>query len=126
MSLIDKYLGESLNEGKAYKAVFSSDGKKIQGTRMGKLQLGTADEDGNVTVMTAKQFLASKLPWADNQKGEDNMFKKEFLMKLIKKEKNFGRQVDYNSFVKKGNPSFEDKLAWIMKNTSAKYSKAGV
>lgn len=123
-NLIEKYLGEA-NEG-SYKAVFSSEGKKIQGTRMGKLQLGMADEDGNVTVMTAKQFLASKLPWSDNQKAEDNYFKKEFLMKLVKKEKNFGRQVDYNSFVKKGNPTFEEKLQWILKNTSVKYPKSGV
>jgi hypothetical protein len=124
MDLIEKYLGEA-KQG-AYKAVFSIEGKKIQGTRMGKLQLGTADEEGNVTVMNAKQFLASKLPWPDNQKSDDNYFKKEFLMKLIKKEKNFGKQVDYNSFVKKGNPSFEEKLAWILKNTSVKYSKAGI
>jgi len=124
MNLIDKYLGEE-KKG-AYKAVFSSEGKKIQGTRMGKLQLGMADEDGNVTLFTTKQFLSSNLPWADNQKSEDNYFKKEFLMKLIKKEKNFGRQVDYNSFVKKGNPSFEEKLKWILKNTNVKYSKAGV
>jgi len=126
MNLIEKYLGEGGNTKGAYKAVFSSEGKKIMGTRTGKLQLGMADEEGHVTLFTAKQFLASKLPWADNQKEEDNYFKKEFLMNLIKKEKNFGRKVDYNSFVKKGNPSFEEKLAWILKNTSVKYTKTGV
>lgn len=124
MNLIEKYLGEA-KKG-SYKAVFSSQGRKIQGTRTGKLQLGMANEDGEVTLMTAKEFLNSKLPWPDNQKDEDNYFKKEFLMNLIKKEKNFGKKVDYNSFVKKGNPSFEEKLAWILKNTSVKYSKSGV
>jgi transposase len=117
-----KYLGES----EEYKAIFSSQGRKIQGARTGKLQLGKVDSDGNVTLMTAKEFISSKLPWSSGQKDEDNYFKKEFLMNLLKKEKNFGKKVDYNSFTKKGNPSFEDKLNWLLKNTSVKYSKAGV
>jgi len=124
MNLIEKYLGEDTTA--IAKAVFSSYGRKIQGERMGKLQLGFLNDDDTIIDATVKQFISSKLPWTDNQKDEDNHFKKEFLMKLIKKEKNFGKQVDYNSFVKKGNPSFEEKLAWILKNTSVKYTKAGV
>lgn len=130
LSAYDKILKEqySLNENSKpiAKAVFTKEGRKIQGTRTGKLQLGFLNDDDTIDIVTAKQFLSSSLPWVDNQQDDDNYFKKEFLMALLKKEKHFGRKVDYNKWVRNGNPTFEEKLGYILKNMSVKYTKTGV
>jgi hypothetical protein len=119
----------TLNEDKQkpYKAIFNQDGQKVNGSRSGKMLLGFADEDGNVTNVTWKQFKASNLPWSKHQQSDDSQRKKDFIMALLKKEKQFNKKVDYNSWHNKNkSASFEDKVDKIFELTSARYSKSGI
>ena len=104
-----------------YKAIFSIDGKKINLERMGKFQLGEVLDDGTVRDLTWKEFKESSAP-----KKEQKSVEEKFIQALLKKESNFGRKVDFNSFVKRNSPSFEEKVDWILDNTSAKYTKRGI
>jgi len=108
-----------------YKAIFSQDGKKIDGERTGKLLLGFA-QDGKVTNVTWKQFKASKLPWSTNQVKDDCLAKKNFIMALMKQEKQFNKKVDANRALHDKSLSFEDKVDKIFAVTSAKYPKTGL
>ena len=104
-----------------YKAIFSTDGKKINLERMSKFELGEVMEDNSVNTLTWEQFKNSPVTKKEQKSVDDN-----FVKALLKQEKNFGRQVDFNSFVKKNNPSFEEKVDWLLENTSAKYTKRGI
>lgn len=123
--LVEKYLGESTNA--ISKGIFNQEGRKIMGTRTGKMLLGLEREDGTIQNVTWKQFQAAKVPWRENQKGE-TLTKKEFLQALIKQEKQFNKKVDYNTWAKREgkNASFEEHVDWLLKNTSAKYPKSGL
>ena len=125
MNLINKYLGEESKSKQISKGIFSYDGRKIMGARTGGMQLGFLNDDDTIDIVTWKQFKSSKLPWLDTQKKDDSYLKKEFLMALVKKIKQFNKKVDFNQFAR-GNVSFEDKVDWILTKGGVKYSKSGV
>lgn len=124
MSLIDKYLGESQDSKPISKGIFTKEGKKINLERSAKLQLGFLNDDNTLDIVTWKQFKTSKLPWIDSQKNSDYI--KDKFLTGMRVTMQFNRQVDYNGFTKKGNPSFEDKVDWLITKGRVKYSKAGV
>jgi len=116
-----------LVESKAYKAIFTQAGKKIQGARSGKLLLGFVDDEGYVKNVTWKEFKASSLPWSPTQQKEDSNRKKDFIQALLRREKQFNKQVDYNSWHQKNKTaSFETKVDKVLEMTSANYPKSGL
>lgn len=87
----------------------------------GVMVLATKHEDNTLTELTWQDFRKSNLP----SKISDRL-QQEFLSALLKQEKQFNKKVDYNSWVKKSNPSWEEKIDYILKNLSAKYTKKGI
>jgi hypothetical protein len=118
MDLIEKYLGEAKGDY-VKKGIYTQEGRKIQGTRGAKMYIAAVDAEGFVTHLTWKEYKKLNLPTNLNSYIEG-----EFIKSLTSQLKNFGKKVDFNSF-KRGNPSFEDKVDWLLKN-GAKYSKAGI
>lgn len=104
-----------------YKAIFSTEGKKVNLERMSRFELGEVDKNGFVNSLTWDQFKKSPAPFKNQEKAQDR-----FIQALLKQENNFGRKVDFNMFSKTENPSFEEKVDWLLKNTSAKYTKRGI
>ena len=126
MSKFKNYLKESSKKAVG-KGIFSQEGRKIQGTRTGKMLLGIKYDDDTVENVTMKQFMASNLDWVESQVADDNYWKKEFLKSLVSQEKQFGRKVDYNSWANKNkNATWEEKVGAATQMMSVKYSKAGI
>ncbi len=69
---------------------------------------------------TWKEFKNSKL-----KDTSSDRLKKEFVYSLLNQFKQFNKKVDFNTWSKKGNPSFEEKVDWLLKN-GAKYTKSGI
>ena len=74
-----------------------------------------------INSLTWDEFKKSKVPFEASEYS-----KKGFINSLLKQEKQFNKKVDFNSFVKKENPSFEQQVDWLLNNTSAKYTKKGI
>jgi hypothetical protein len=122
---IDLFLGEGKKA--VAKGIFSQEGRKIQGTRTGKMLLGIQYDDGTVENVTMKQFMASNLDWVESQVANDSYWKKEFLQALVKQEKQFNKKVDYNSWANANkNASWEERVGAATQMMSVKYSKAGL
>lgn len=101
------------------KGIYFMDGRKVNGVRSSKMTLNLVDADGYLESVSWKDFKESNLPdsSSDHAKGE---FIKALVVGL-----SFQIKVYFNSFVRKGEVSFEDKVVWLLKN-GAKYSKKGI
>lgn len=114
---------ENIDEGKndfVRKGVFTEEGKKVQGTRPARMFLMAVDKDDNLTKLNWKEYKKLNLP--DNI---NNYVEREFTKALADQLRNFGDKVDYNKFIKEKNPSFEEKVDYLLKN-GAKYTKRGL
>ena len=102
---IDKYLGESTYEWKG--PIFINNGKKIG--------LGAGTSDGHVNALTYIQWKKLNVPekigtYYSNRTLGDTLIE-ALLMKL-----QFNKRVDFNMWSKTKNPTFEEKLDWIIKS----------
>ena len=96
---------ESVNEANVVgKAVFD-DGK-------GKLAFGYYKDDDEVALVDYKTW--KKLNFKDVSKGDTN--KDRLVKAILRKQKQFNKKVEYNTWSKKTNPSFEEKMDWFIKN----------
>ena len=110
-----------------YKAIMNQEGRKIEGTRTGKMFLSFVDGEGYVKNVTWKQFKSSNLPWSKSQEDDDSKAKKDFIQALLSQEKQFNKKVDYNSWHNRHkNADFETKVEKVFELTSAKYPKTGL
>ena len=122
----EKYL-LSEESGDIAKGIFSQDGKKVMGTRTGKLTLGFIDSEGYIKDVDWKTFHASNLPWMASQKDDDNFVKKEYLNIVVNQEKQFNKKVDYNSWLRSNsNKSWEEKVDKAVSMFNLKISKTGL
>ena len=109
------------------KGIFNMDGKKVMGERKSKMTLSVLYDDDTVEDMTWKQFKDSKLPWVGGQEMDDNLAKKDFLQGMVKQQKQFNKQVDYNTWAKQNmNSTWEQKVDMAMNMLGAKYNKRGM
>lgn len=102
--VVEGYSGEPVR-----KSIYSQDGKKIAGQRMGKLMLGLQDSNGFIKNVGWKEYKKSSAPHEASDYAE-----KEMIGALVKQLKNFGVRVDFNKFSKENNPSFEKKMDWLV------------
>ena len=79
-------------------------------------------------LVTWEQYKKSDLPDTTS-----DSIKEEFLKAMLAKEKQFNRKVDYNTWQKKTNPTWEEKIDYITKKIDyitkkmgIKYTKSGV
>jgi len=93
-----------LKEGVVRKSIMS-DGKKNYYFTL------VDDETDEVKVIDSKTWLKSSLKDSSSDESKDKVIKA-----ILKKEKQFNKKVDYNMWVKKGNPSFEKKMDYLVKN----------
>jgi len=117
-------ISQMLNEGKfddvVDKGLYTAEGKKVNLERMATVALHGRRGDDTLVALNWKEYVSLKVPTTSSDHAES-----QFVQLLAKKLTNFGRQVDFNSFAKKGNPSFEDKVTWLLKN-GVKYTKKGL
>lgn len=98
-------IDESINEADVVGKTVFSDGK-------GKLFFGYYKTDDGVTFVDYKTW--KKLNFKDVSKGDTN--KDRVISAILKNQKQFNKKVDYNMWVKKTNPSFEQKMDWFIQN----------
>jgi hypothetical protein len=126
---VDDVTGRNVNETKKAisKGIYNMDGRKIMGERKSKMTLSVLFDDDTLEDMTWKQFKDSKLPWVGGQEKDDHISKKDFLQGMVKQQKQFNKQVDYNTWAKQNmNASWEQKVDMAMKMLGAKYAKRGM
>lgn len=115
---------ESLNEEtdtKApYRAIFSETGRKVNLTRSAKLFLGSVDSDDNVTIMTPKEFFASKLPY------EASEYLEKQLIRALMAKLQFNKQVELNVKLRNVDKADFEKRLSIILDAGAKLTKAGI
>lgn len=87
----------------------------------GKMTLGTVDEEGSITELTWEQYKKSGL----NDTSSDNS-KKDFLSAMLKQVAQFNKKVDYNTWVKRNDPTWEEKIDYLIKNCGSVYKKSGI
>ena len=118
IKMINDYLNESLDASLDE----SSDVRKgIFYDSKGKMALHLCDADGYLTTITWEQYKKSELKDESSENSQ-----KEFLSSLLNQVKQFNVKVDYNTWVKKSNPSWEEKVDYLIKNCGVKYTKAGI
>lgn len=92
-----------------YKAILVADGKKVNLARTATMTLGSVDEEGNVTDMSPKEFLASSLPYKHN-----SHYAPEFIRALFKTLQ-LNRQMELNGKMRKmPDDAFEAKLKLLL------------
>ena len=120
---IENFLDESnhLNgDAYEYKAIFTEQGKKVNLARSSTMSFGVVNKEGVVQNLTWKEFKELNI-----KDKTSEYVQKEFIKSLASQLKNFGKQVELNRFVREKNPSFEEKVDWLLKN-GAKYTKKGI
>ena len=123
----NKPVKESINEAKLNssdflsKGIYNMQGRKVQGTRSANLSLNALMKDGEtLQPLTWKEYKSLNVP-----ESASEFSKEQFVNSLFSKEKNFGKKVDFNALNRR-NASFEEKIDWILKNTSIKLTKKGI
>lgn len=103
------------------KIIASMETKKVNLARRSKFFFATVDADNNVEFLTKGQFDKLDLPM--ETVGEHTQ--KEVLRALLAQIKQFNHKVDYNTWCKKAERSFMDKVEKLM-GMGAKWTKAGL
>ena len=114
----------ALHEANKFKSkgIYTAEGKKVMGERSSKYQLMGLQEDGeSLTGMTWLQWKKLNVPDTSSEQAHD-----KFIKSCLVQVKQFNRKVDFNSFAKRGNPSFEDKVDFLVKNCGVKIPKSGI
>jgi hypothetical protein len=88
----------------------------------GTMTLEILFSDKSLKGITWEEYKKSKL--VDDQTSEKA--KDDFVKALLSQEPQFNKKVDYNVWVKKSNPDWMEKVDYIMKNMSSKYTKKGI
>lgn len=102
------------------KGIFTQDGKKIEGMRSSKLFLCGVTKDDALVELSWKEYSNLKVKDTSSEFAQD-----KFYRILLKQVKQFNKQVDFNTWAKKGTPSFEDKVNYILGlDPNIKYSKS--
>lgn len=87
-----------------------------------KLYLGILYDDDTVDDISWQQFKRSSLPMEATPTMQDL-----FVKALARQLKQFSHRVDYNTFIKSGNPSFEEKVDWLIdRDPNIKITKRGI
>lgn len=122
--LLDKISEDAATGGEPeapYRAIFTTEGKKVDLVRGATLQLAWVDEEGSITTMAPKEFIKSKLPRKEQPSVEGE------LIRALLKPLPFGKQVDFNSWTKRAgaSASFEERLEKVM-SMGASLTKRGI
>lgn len=117
-----KYIREelSLRQGMSKRAA-RPEYKTVFDNGRGRLQLGEAYDDDTVKLLTWQQFKKSSAPFKESKWAQETI-----LNALLGQVKQFKHKVEYNSWVKKANPDWMERVDWLLNNTDAKYSKRGI
>lgn len=94
---------ESVNEGQ-YKTIMSNGGRNL-------FFAVVDDKTDKVDTIDLKKWLKTSLK---DKASEDS--KNKIVKAILKGQKQFNKSVEYNMWSKKGNPSFEDKINYFIKN----------
>jgi|GEM_PF-1998746 len=129
---IRKYIGEGVNEDTQldenfddnnveYKAILSSEGRKIGGLRSGKYHFDIVDKEGYVKNVTYKQFKAHS---AKLREPSDHM-KKQIIASLMGQEKQFNKKIELNGKLRNVD-DFWKKLDILLDTRGISWPKAGL
>ncbi|EGR2217578.1 MULTISPECIES: hypothetical protein [Vibrio] len=103
------------------KTIYTETQKKRMGERKAKYQFGVEDEEGFVTTLTFKQFMAHEAEY--KEPGEH--VQKEVMKALLAQIASFRDKIEYNTWSKQNSPTFLEKVEKLL-DMGAKWSKSGI
>ncbi len=87
----------------------------------GKMYLVDINDDGHITKLTFNQWKANTC-----RNDASELTKGCFLTVLLSQTDRFSLMIDFNKFVKKEDPSFTQKVEWLLSEGGCLYTKRGL
>ncbi|HDV5593563.1 TPA: hypothetical protein RI785_002281 [Vibrio cholerae] len=103
------------------KTIYIETQKKRMGERKAKYLFGVQDEEGFVTTLTFKQFMAHEAEY----KEPGSYVQKEVVKALLSQIASFHHKIEYNTWSKQNNPTFLEKVEKLL-DMGAKWTKSGI